>query len=368
MTDGTVSRAAIANNWNRPLANSPGCFAALWTRTETRTSARVLALASPYALPTVARLDYDGLFPQAILTYPNSALPVQAALVAFSPLIPFDVKNSSFPAVAYVLRLKNPTTAPVEISAALSWENMLPAAAAGDVGANTGTIGTNGSAAIIPSGEGFFGAQLTRDAKQPDGGAMALLAYPQRAQAVVTTALWSADAARPGWWDAFAREGAVTETQAGRENGGKPDAAGKTTPQTLGRPAAVVAVRLTLKPGENVELPFAVSWYAPHLKTPAGEDVGPYYQVAFSSADDAARRLLEDWRSLYGLTEEWQKRLTFSNLPRWSARRLINAAAPLAANTIHTRDNRFAFLGTIGTVGQSEQWRIERGHRAERGG
>ena len=161
MTDGTVSHAAVANNWNRPLADSPGCFAALWTRTETRTSARVLALASPYALPTVARLDYDGLFPQAILTYPDSALPVQAALVAFSPLIPFDVKNSSFPAVAYVLRLKNPGPSPVEISAALSWENMLPAVspnARADVGTNAtnGAIGTNGSAAIIPSGGGIF--------------------------------------------------------------------------------------------------------------------------------------------------------------------------------------------------------------------
>ena len=347
MTDGTVSRAAIANNWNRPLANSPGCFAALWTRTETRTSARVLALDSPYHLPTVAKLDYDGLFPQAILTYPDPALPVQTTLTAFSPFVPFDVKNSSFPAAAYVLRLKNPAPTPVEVSVALSWENMLPARE-GDARAN---VGTNGSAAIIPSGGGFFGAQFTRDAKAADGGAMALLAYPQRAQAVVTTALWSADAERPGWWDAFARDGAVAETQGNSDPVAKPDAAGGISSQAFPRPAAVVAVRLTLKPGEYVELPFAVSWYVPHLKTPAGEDVGHYYEIAFQNENDAARQLLEDWRSLYGLTEEWQKRLTFSNLPRWSSRRLINAAAPLAANTIHTRDNRFAFLGTVGTGG-----------------
>ena len=354
MTDGTVAHAAIANNWNRPLAQSPGCFAALWTRTETRTSARVLALNSPYQLPTVAKLDYDGLFPQATLTYPDPLLPVQATLLAFSPLIPFDVKNSSFPAAAFVLRLKNSTTAPIEVSAALSWENMLPT----DNDARAGS-GTNGSAAIIPSGEGFFGAQFTRDAKASDGGAMTLFAYPQRAQAVVTTALWSADAPRPGWWDAFARDGAVNDTQASRETVANPDAANGSSslppPQALPRPAAVVAVRLTLKPGETVELPFAVSWYVPHFKTPAGENVGHYYETAFQSADEAARRLLEDWRSLYGLTEEWQKRLTFSNLPRWSARRILNAAAPLAANTIHTRDNRFAFLGTVGASTGSDR-------------
>ena len=380
LTDGTVAQASVANNWDHPLQNAPGCFAAIWTRTENRSTARVLALTSPYNMPTVTKLDYDGLFPQAILTYPDPDLPVMTSLLAFSPLVPFDLKNSSFPAAAYVLHLKNSDVSPVEISVALSWESLLPDHSARNEG-------TRGTAAIIPSSEGFFGARFTSGEKVSDqkvsdqkkfsgkaagdskaketasksltpknskdtytGGTMALLAYPQRAQALVTTALWDAgELKQPAWWEMFAHDGSVSREQLVNSNA--PPTADKpalTQAMNLARPAGVVAVRLTLKPGESVDLPFSVSWFLPNLTTPGGEDVGHYYEIAFANAEDAGHQLLEDWSSLYGLTEEWQKRLTFSNLPRWSARRIINAAAPLAANTVHTRDGRFAFLGAVG--------------------
>ncbi len=377
-TDGTVGQSAVGDDPARLRAPSPGCFLALWTRAQSRASARVLALQSGYGLPTVSRLDYDGLYPQANLAFPEVSPSVQAALLAFSPLVPFDLRNSSFPAAVFILRLKNTTTAPVEVSGLLSWESLLPLT---DANARMGH-----AAMIFPSVQGFFGAHLgsagnlqmpdmpVAAASNPDvrntsvsnasrpadtsptQPQMTVAAYPQRPQAIVTTALWDATDARPVWWDAFARDGDVPD--------GKANQAAQ-----FARPAACVSVRLTLKPGEAVELPFAVSWYMPRppalpiskrgqdsadngvpaYPIPArnGDNAGRYYQVAFGSADDAAMQLLEDWRSLYGLTEEWQKRLLFSNLPRWMARRLINAAAPLSTHAVHTRDGRFAFLDTV---------------------
>ena len=356
LTDGTIAQAAIANNWNHPLQKAPGCFAAIWTRTQTRTTARVLALTSAYQLPTAARLDYEGLFPQAMLAFPDPALPVQTSLLAFSPLVPFDLKNSSFPAAAYVLRLKNPAATPIEISVALSWESLLPDDAADNAANGQGTRGT---AEVIPSSAGFFGVRFTGSGKgDAAGAAMALMTYPPRPQAVVSTALWDANTEGhpPAWWEKFARDGSVSSEEVVLSEEHKSDARPfQPQPQTLPRPAAVVAARMTLKPGESVDLPFSVSWFLPHLATPGGEDVGHYYEVAFASAEEAGRQLLEDWTSLYGLTEEWQKRLLFSNLPRWSARRIINSVAPLTANTVHTRDGRFAFLGTVGGAEKPSQ-------------
>ena len=323
LTDGTVSRATLADNWQHPGEDAPGCFGAVWMQANGRSTARVLALNNAYSLPTTAKVDYDGLFPQAQIAYADPALPVSISLLAFSPLVPFDLKNSSFPGAAFVMRIKNPSAALMDVSVALSWESLLPA------------FGTqNGTAAIIPSGDGFFGARFTTP--DPDTE-MTLMAYPSRAQATVTAGLWNAGDAQPGWWAQFAREGSVPETASGMT-------------LNAARPAAAVAVRLSLKPGEATEIPFAVCWYKKHLRVSTGEEVGHYYEVPFANAQNAARQLLEDWRSLYGLTEEWQKRLTFSNLPRWQARRLINSAAPLFANTIHTRDGRFAFLGTVGNT------------------
>ena len=327
LTDGTVSGATIANNWSHPGSDAPGCFGAVWAQANGRSSARVLTLNNTYHLPTVASLDYDGLFPQARLAFPDPALPVSVSLLAFSPLVPFDLKNSSFPGAALIMRVKNPSTAVMEVSVALAWESLLPRSDA-----------SGGQAAIIPSSEGFFGARLT--GSDPDAE-MTLLAYPSRAQATVTAALWNAGDAQPAWWNQFSQDGSV------------PNAAPGMTLRA-GRPAAVLAVRLTLKPGETTEIPFAVCWHVKHLRTPGGEDVGHYYEIAFANAQDAARQLLEDWRSLYGLTEEWQKRLMFSNLPGWQARSLINAAAPLITNTAHTRDGRFAFVGTVGNKSQSQ--------------
>ncbi len=282
-----------------------------------------LTLNTTYHLPNIANLDYDGLFPQARLAFLDPALPVSVSLLAFSPLVPFDLKNSSFPGAAMVMRVKNPSTAVMEVSVALAWESLL-----------LQPDGTSGQAAIIPSGEGFFGARLT--GSDPDAE-MTLLAYPARAQATVTAALWNAGDTQPAWWNQFSQEGSV------------PNAAPGMTLRAT-RPAAVVAARLTLKPGETAEIPFAICWHLKHLRTPGGEDVGHYYEIPFANAQDAARQLLEDWRSLYGLTEEWQKRLMFSNLPGWQARSIINAAAPLITNTVHTRDGRFAFVGTIGNL------------------
>ncbi len=336
MTDGSFAHATMMNNGDRPTGSLTGCFAAIWTRTGTQTAARVLGLNSAYGLPTVGRLNYDGLAPQAQLTYPDPALPFSLNLLAFSPLSPFVIKDSCYPAAAFVFRIKNTLPVPLEISIALSWEGLLGVGSDGRGGSFHDRYGVR--AVAIPSAEGYFGMRFSNPAvnglddaarqRANASGEMVLMAYPARPQTTITTAGWNALAARPGWWEGFSKSGDVSgNVGEGREG--------------QVHPAGVVAVRLTLKPNDYVELPFAVAWYAPHHWLSDGQDVGHFYQNVFDDATQAAQRLLDQWPSLYGLTEEWQERLTFSNLPRWLARRILNATAPLTADSVHTRDGRF---------------------------
>src|SRR5579871_2426373 len=192
MTDGAVSRATINNNWSHPTGDLPACFAAVWTRSGDLAAAHVLSLHNAYGLPAVSHLDYAGLTPQAVLTFPGDDLPVTVSLQAFSPLVPFDIRNASFPAAAFVVTIKNPAPVPVECSVALSWENSL-----GVGGTPQGAFSdhTGDTVTPLPATEGFFGLKFTgpplasEEQRMRDNatGEMTLLAYPPRREAIMTT-------------------------------------------------------------------------------------------------------------------------------------------------------------------------------------
>jgi uncharacterized protein (DUF608 family) len=316
MTDGTFALAAGTD--------SPACFGAVWARAQGRSSAAVTALRNAYSLPCLPAVDYDGLYPQAKMRFPGAALPVDLSLATFSPVIPFDLKNSSLPAAAVVFHLHNPSPVPIDVAVALSWS---------EARSETGQVAAN------PAENGFFSLRLshpTAVVTRPSlfdafdvPSEVTLMAYPPRRDATVSRAAWNPAETRPGWWDSFASEGQV------------PDFAGGTTPPGT-QSAAVVVVRLTLKPGATVDVPFAVAWTNQHRYALSGEDLGHYYQVGFADSNAVARYLLDNWSALYALTEEWQKRLLYSNMPLWISRRIINSAAALNS-ALHTRDGRFSW-------------------------
>ncbi|MCW3096671.1 MAG: putative bile acid beta-glucosidase [Chthonomonadaceae bacterium] len=328
MTDGTI--APLANEEGAAAPDSPACFGAIWTRAQGKSSARVLALRSSYGLPVMAALDYDGLYPQARMRFPGSPMPLDLSLTTFSPLVPFDLKSSSLPAAAFVFHLHNPSAVPIDAAVALSWGEA--ASASGQVAANPAE---NGFFSLRLSGSSSTPARAPRSLRGEETPEITLMAYPPRRDAVVTRAAWSSMETRPGWWDSFASDGQVADF-----------AGGTTTPGS--QSAAVIIVHLTLKPGAKIDVPFAVAWTTPHRYAPSGEDLGHYYQVAFADSYAVARYLLDNGSALYGLTEEWQKRLLASNLPVWMSRRLINSAAALSTSALHTRDGRFVWNGEPG--------------------
>lgn len=344
MSDGTLSHAAITNNWNHPVPNLPGCFAAFWMRSSEKTTARVLALQNAYGLPSVAEIRFSGLTPQLTQECLDTALPFPVTIRAFSPLIPHDLRNSSFPAAVVLFQIKNSSNIPVEISCALSWENLLGMGGTGARGAFQNRTGSR--VERIPDAEGIFGLRFVGHPLTPGTatdnrlrdnatGEMALLVRPPRKEVQVFQANWNTLDTRPGWWESFVKDGSLSgDAQNGQE----------------GRvhPAGALAVRLTLKPGDYVEVPFAVAWHTTRHYTTSGVDYGHYYERFFADSLQAGRALLQEWRILLSLTEEWQKRLLFSNLPRWMVFRLINSVGALLTHSIHSYEGRFTLVESLG--------------------
>ncbi len=336
MTDGSISRATINNNWDQPTGDLKGCFAAVWTRGGGRVVAKTLQLKNPYGLPSSEPVQFRGQFPQAFIEYPDRELPVKVSLRAFSPLIPHDVKNSSIPAALFIFRVTNQARGPVEASVALSWENFLGVGGTATEGPFSDRTGN--SIAKEPAVEGHFGLRMSTrlTTLRPESrlrynatGNYALLAEATAPETTVTSAGWNAADSVPGWWGRFAESGAVD---------------GEVGPGVEGsvHPAGVVALKISLKDGETREVPFVVAWYTQRHWTTTAVEYGHQYERSFEDSVGVARYALQNRLALGALTDEWQGALLRSTLPGWLCRRLMDDSSSLFTNTILTRDSGLA--------------------------
>ena len=336
MTDGSVSRATINNNWDQPTGDLKGCFAAIWTSGGGRTVAKALQLRNPYGLPSASAVHFKGQFPQAFVDYPDRELPVSVTLRAFSPLIPHDVKSSSLPAALFIFRVTNQARGPVEASLALSWENFLGVGGTASEGPFSDRTGN--SVAKEPAVEGRFGLRMGARLMtlRPESrlrynatGNYALLAEATAPETTVTSAGWNAAESVPGWWSGFSKSGTV-EGEVG------PGAEGSV------HPAGVVAMKVSLKDGETREMPFVVAWFTPRQWTTTAVEYGHLYEKTFDDSVEVGRFALQSRLALGALTDEWQGALQRSTLPGWLSRRLMDDSAALFTNTILTRDSGLA--------------------------
>lgn len=343
-SDGSIGRGMWTNNSQRPLKNLPGCFAAIWVKRGDRAQAKNLALKNAYGLPNVQSLEFQALFPEAFLVPADPALPLQMRLRVFSPLIPHDLRNSSFPAGLFLFELKNPSSVPVEASVLLSWENAL---GAGGTAASGAIQNRNGNATrALADEQGFFGVEMRGPRLAPGNsaserlqdnttGEMALMARPPRKEATVATAAWNALDKIPPWWERFAREGVIE----GSAEAGKEGAV---------HTAGAIAVRLTLRPGDYAEIPFAVAWRIPRQAALSGVDYQTYAAKRFPSAIRTAQELLTEYRHLVALTEEPQRRLLASNLPRPLVSQILNSASFLYTHVAHGGNGECGLLREVG--------------------
>ena len=95
--------------------------------------AQVLSPASPMAQRSPpgtgpirrARGEYAALYPKSWFAYRSPQLPIALTVEQFSPILPNNYKETSYPVALYNWYAENPSSKPVTVSLLFSWTNMV---------------------------------------------------------------------------------------------------------------------------------------------------------------------------------------------------------------------------------------------------
>ncbi len=223
----------------------------------------------PYPASTAGQStgEYAALYPRSEFTYRN-VLRAELTCRQFSPILPGNYEQTSYPLAVFRWQAHNPTDTPLTLSLLVSWENLCgwftnTDAAPEVVYRDDGSPVYNYVPAIGRS-EGARNRRLDRE-----GLVGLLLEKPWMGEPAEGDGQW-AIATRPApgleifrldrWnplgdggevWDSFSADGSL------------PDQADETPAATGERIAGAIALRFTLQPGETREIPVTLAWDLP---------------------------------------------------------------------------------------------------------
>ena len=275
---GTFSRSYRGNfeRWHikagiHKYQNVPANQFSLFTKTEDgKTYAQALSTDTPKALSAwkwgypVGAGEYASLYPRSWFAYRDSATPVEATVEQFSPVLPGNYKETSYPIAIYHWRLKNKGSQPVTASVMFTWTNMVGWFRDGlrDFSNSLNMQNTN----------------VYRQAKLADGRMMKGIVFDRLRDGAVTEE-WDgqfsiASVESPGVtvtyqtafdpsgtgeevWTPFRKTGELENLDVHFASSGEPIAGG-------------IAVKVELKPGEEKIVPIVLSWDLPIIEFGAG--------------------------------------------------------------------------------------------------
>jgi non-lysosomal glucosylceramidase len=290
--------------------------------------------------PSNTNGTYHALYPRSWFVYEQSQ--VQLTCAQFSPIWANNYKESSYPVAVFVWKATNPTNAPVTISIMLTWQNMVgwftnasksPDIVLRDDGSpvyeyqprlteskdnynfiveNTDKIGCilarSGIVTPIEEGEGEWCIATN---KQPGVEVF----YHTRFNPV-----GSGDDV----WSNFAHDGSLPNIL---------DATPACENEQVG---AALAVRITLQPGQTLEIPFVLTWNFPITEFAEGVKYYRRYTDFFGrsgkSAWAIASTALDEYQQWWRQIEKWQQPiLDRQDLPDWFKMALFNELYDLTA-------------------------------------
>jgi non-lysosomal glucosylceramidase len=254
----------------------------------------------PY-LGATGQADYYALYPRSGISLERMKdWPVKLAVVQFSPVIPHNYKESSYPVAIYKWLARNTSSEPVEVSIMLTWENMVGWEAywpGGMVpatqfvwdkksGGNYSEFMADGQKqGIIFRGQGL-------DVRRDSGlvGTMAI-------------ATWQVPGSEVTYLTDF------DPTGDGREVMGPFSSSGRLPSKEAGssknsRVASALCLSLKLRPGQQLEIPFVISWDFPYDEFEKGVKYRKKYTEFFGSDGQRAMNIAFEALDKY---QEWEK-------------------------------------------------------------
>lgn len=290
-------------------------------------------------LPRFRRCTFRAAYPLAQVELADDAMPVQASVQVFNPLIPGDTARSSLPVALVRVRLRNPSRAPVSAAVAAVLPNYIGndgfALKLDEFRGRWFPVGSAGGRNAWREGAGLRGVALTSDGVDPKHAAWGSLALATTARKGVTHRTAWADL---GWndpllefWDDFSADGRIEERTAKTET-----------------PTASLAVTVEIPAMGERDVEFILAWHFPNRENwGRGEGhvpviLGNHYATPFADAWAAAEAAAKQWPALERDTVAFVRAVAGSDLPaevREAA--LFNLSTLRSQTCFRTADGRF---------------------------
>ncbi|MDZ8089140.1 MAG: GH116 family glycosyl hydrolase [Nostoc sp. DedQUE12b] len=285
--------------------------------------------------------NYHALYPRSWFVYEN-VFQAQLTCEQFSPVWAGNYQETSYPVATFLWNAHNPTDTPITLSIMLTWQNMVgwftnalksPEVRVRDDGSPVYEYQprwgeSQGNYNQIVENTQQFGCVLGRvgshePLQEGDGTwCIATLKHPQ--VEVFHHSRWNPEGTGDEVWQSFAQNGSLpnyVDTTPATEN--------TQIGAAIATPAAGIAIRFTLQPGETLEIPFVVAWDLPITEFAAGVNYYRRYTDFFgkngNNAWAIASTALQEYQTWRLQIQSWQKPiLDREDLPNWFKMALFN--------------------------------------------
>jgi non-lysosomal glucosylceramidase len=258
--------------------------------------------------------DYYALYPKAWFDYRWKQFPAHVTLEQYSPIIPDNYRESSYPVAVYRWHAENPTNKTVTVSVLLSWTNMAGwfRTFSRDF-AGTPNQGNHNDYRIEPiEGGAMKGIVFGRNRGGADvnewDGQFAIAALESAGVEVTYQTTYLASGDGNAVWAPFSKDGRLANDS-------------KSWVSDKEKLAGAIAVRFTLRPGEKKVIPMVLAWDFPVVQFGEGRKWDRRYTDFYGTSGENAWKIARD-----GLlhADDWS-----AAIDRWQAPYVNDASKPL---------------------------------------
>jgi non-lysosomal glucosylceramidase len=271
--------------------------------------------------------DYYALYPKAWYDYRWDKFPAHVVLEQFSPILPNNYRESSYPVAVYRWHAENPTDKPVTVSVLLSWTNMLGWFR--DFGPNLKSSLDHGNFNVFldqatPAGrvKAIVFDRVRPGPVSDDFDGQWAIASVESPGVEITYQTTFEPTSGDEVWKPFSKDGRLANENRSWMSSGE-------------NLAGAIAVRFTLKPGEKRVVPMVISWDMPVVEFGSGRKWYRHYTDFYGTKGTNALKIAADALQNVGkwsdAIDAWQaKYINDESKPLWFRGELFNEMYILA--------------------------------------
>jgi non-lysosomal glucosylceramidase len=232
--------------------------------------------------------DYYALYPKSWYDYRWEKFPAHVVLEQFSPILPDNYRETSYPIAVYRWHADNPTKQKVTVSILFSWTNMLgwPRTFARNFSGRLSEGNRNSFASETLGGGTMKGIVLEKNRIGPAvteewDGQMVIAALEAPGAEVSYQTTYLAEGSGAEVWAPFAKDGRLADSNQQWVSSGE-------------MLAGAIAVRFTLNPGERRVIPMVIAWDLPIVQFGAGRKWYKRYTEYYGTSGTNAWKMAAD--------------------------------------------------------------------------